>query len=320
MPRELEDVRNYDKWKANQLRAFFLFYAYPVLKNYLSGQIFDHLCLFVAILHSCLSKSVTANQITELKINCDAFLELHQKIFGKVAMNSNIHDIVHYPHFIENYGSFFNYSLFPFEEINRKIHFYNSGDRNLQKQIARGFFISRFLEIYHEENESRPFYKRHIEFLDTSGSINRINNNIGFIGIKSFYENTEIVEQFSLTSSLFEIYKIYIGNILINSIAYNKKYNRKMNNFTVEFQVDEISKKYCYIENLFFSGCKCLAKIKYLAVKKIVSLRRTDIRVHSIFEIEETNDVDVIEVDERISPIFNCIDVLILPPNDFEFY
>lgn len=124
-PRELEDLNSYDKWKANQIRAFFLSYAFPVLQKYLSGQILEHLGLFSAIMHLCLLDCITSETIAQIDRLCKHFLEFHQKIYGEESMTSNVHDVCHYSYFIKTYGAFFNYSLFPFEEINRKIHQYS---------------------------------------------------------------------------------------------------------------------------------------------------------------------------------------------------
>ena len=59
VPRDCKDLKNFEKWKANQIRAFFLYAALPLLKNPLKPEFFAHLKSFVFILHTSLSSRLS---------------------------------------------------------------------------------------------------------------------------------------------------------------------------------------------------------------------------------------------------------------------
>ena len=141
IPRSLSSIHDYKSWKANEFRTFYIFIAFPLISNYLSRENKEILLTFINILSIICSSTLSFSDIIKVEKLSEKFLEIVEKVFGKEFMTSNVHDMNHYGMFLRQFGSAYNYSLFPYEDLNRKLFSSMSGFRNIQKQLSYSFFL-----------------------------------------------------------------------------------------------------------------------------------------------------------------------------------
>ena len=79
-PRDVSSLKLIDKWKANEVRSFFLFVWYPCISPKQRSQIYELFASFIAILSKSTSSS-TYTDIGRIDLLCKHFLDLAGRLF-----------------------------------------------------------------------------------------------------------------------------------------------------------------------------------------------------------------------------------------------
>ena len=73
-PRSIETSQNF--WKASEYRTWILFYAIPILKDFLQPEYIHHLSLLVFTLHCLLSSYIPLNTLDDVQESLCTFYNL----------------------------------------------------------------------------------------------------------------------------------------------------------------------------------------------------------------------------------------------------
>lgn len=143
------------RWKANEWRNWYLFYAIPCLKGLLPTEYLEHLTLFISSLHLLLRNSIDKRDIPKIKKNLLEFVKDFQKLFGHDQMTMNIHKLIHVSELVLNWGPLWVYSAFGFESKNGQIVKYVKGTTDVLAQISSKCVFKRYLA----KKQNKTFYK-----------------------------------------------------------------------------------------------------------------------------------------------------------------
>lgn len=104
----------YTEFKANELRCALLF-GFASFCMYLPRKYCRHLLLLVVLAHLCESKTISSDQIVNIKCLANEFIYQFPILYGDRQNVISIHTIMHLPESILNFGAVYNYSTFNFE-------------------------------------------------------------------------------------------------------------------------------------------------------------------------------------------------------------
>jgi hypothetical protein len=104
----------YTKFKANELRCILLF-GFASFCMYLPHKYCRHFLLLVVLAHLCESKTISSDQILNIKCLTNEFIYQFPLLYGDRQNVISIHTIMHLPESILNFGGVYNYSTFNFE-------------------------------------------------------------------------------------------------------------------------------------------------------------------------------------------------------------
>ena len=149
-PRSIESSLLY--WKASEYRVFLLFYAIPVLKNYMPSEYILHLSLLVFAVHTLLSDSINVEVLPRVQHYLQLFYNLIPELYGNELCTANVHSLIHLVKFVKLWGPLWTHSTFSFENANgvlkRQIH----GTRNILLQTV---FMMKLKQFFSLEKESK---------------------------------------------------------------------------------------------------------------------------------------------------------------------
>ena len=132
-PRSIETTLKF--WKANEFRAWLLFYSLPVVWPYLPSEYFHHWSLLVFSIHILVSKNVPKKILSLVKDSLEHFYYLTPKLYGIEACTANLHSISHITYFVEVWGPLWTHSLFGYENMNGHIRKLFHGTRQVLDQL-----------------------------------------------------------------------------------------------------------------------------------------------------------------------------------------
>jgi hypothetical protein len=104
----------YTEFKANELRCILLFGFASFCMN-LPHKYCRHFLLLVVLAHLCESKTISSDQILNIKCLTNEFIYQFPLLYGDRQNVISIHTIMHLPESILNFGGVYNYSTFNFE-------------------------------------------------------------------------------------------------------------------------------------------------------------------------------------------------------------
>jgi hypothetical protein len=192
-PRAIEDRK---KWKATDVKNFFLFYAYPCLCDLLPKKYFNNIMQFSEALHILSRSKITQSDLKKAENNITTFVRDYEKLYGTNAMTFNVHTQLHLKKAVENCGPLFAFSTFPFENkyghLVKMIH----GTTDIIKQLS--------LKISWDTEEKSQI-KKTAKFETTSGL--KSEKHKDFV---KFLQEQEIYDQ---TKNFKSYKKIYLNEV-----------------------------------------------------------------------------------------------------------
>lgn len=133
------------QWKANEFRAWLLFFSVGALYNILDSKFLKHYMNLVAAIKIYLQKNITKDEMLSAKNKIQSFVREFQILYGKNNMRYNVHTISHMPDCVQTLGPLWAYSNFPFEDNNGKLTNYVNAPKGVLHQISGKYTLSRVM-------------------------------------------------------------------------------------------------------------------------------------------------------------------------------
>ena len=143
VPRSLSDHSSY--WKANECRAWLLFYSVPVLYGLMDDSLYQHYLLLVEAIYLLSQESISPSVLSRSKELLTYFVCLYQEFYGERHMSANIHQLLHLSDVVKELGPLWVYSCFSFEDMNGQLVKLFHGTQHPQIQISSA--ISTLLHL-----------------------------------------------------------------------------------------------------------------------------------------------------------------------------
>lgn len=141
-PREITE-RN--QWKANEWLNWLLYYSNPSLIQILSSKYYDHFQKLRKAIRILLGSGLTENKIRKSEKTLKKFVKQFQEYYGEKYMVYNIHLLLHLAESVRNFGPLWNYSLFPYENMNGYLKNFVKGPNEPLIQINTKYLLSHHL-------------------------------------------------------------------------------------------------------------------------------------------------------------------------------
>lgn len=130
------NIEEYNRWKANELRSFLLYYGHFVLKDFLPNQFYDHFMLLSTSIYTFLKESISEEEFYEASASLIKFVNLFENLYGEEKMTYNIHVTRHIPDTVYNNGPLWAYSMFSSESKNSYLNRLVKGTRHCTQEVA----------------------------------------------------------------------------------------------------------------------------------------------------------------------------------------
>jgi hypothetical protein len=128
------NIKKFGKWKANQCRAFLIFYGYGALNGILPKVYLDHFLLLSNAIYTFLQSEISEAQFVQAENDLLRFVNAFEDLYGEAKVKYNVHSLLHIAKKVRDCGPLYCYSLFPFESKNGQlIKFIKGGRRHIQE-------------------------------------------------------------------------------------------------------------------------------------------------------------------------------------------
>ena len=138
-------------WKASELRAWLLFYAVPILLEFLPADYVHHLCLLVCSMHILLNKSISSANLQKAEQMLLAFYNTLPQLYPQEACTYNMHSMIHVCESVKRCGPLWTYSCFGFENMNGYLKKHCHGTRNVLPQLVRNLRMKQLTSSSSED-------------------------------------------------------------------------------------------------------------------------------------------------------------------------
>ena len=135
-PRSLQD-RAY--WKANEWRAFLLFYSPILFQSRLPAKYYHHWLLLVNGISRLLSSNISPQMIIEAQLCLTKFVVGFPELYGLQNCSYNVHLLTHLPDTVRKWGPLWATSAFVFEDMNGTLLSMFHGTQAVSSQIVKNF-------------------------------------------------------------------------------------------------------------------------------------------------------------------------------------
>lgn len=139
-PRSLSDRAH---WKANEWRAFLLYFALPVLVNILPGPFYDHFKMFASAVYTLSQDNILQDEIADAACLLNCFVCQYQDLYGVQNMVFNVHITRHMADAVKKMGPLWAFSAFPFESANGRLVKLCMGTKGVTTQICRKYVMTK---------------------------------------------------------------------------------------------------------------------------------------------------------------------------------
>ena len=120
--RKPNSIKEYDQWKATELRQFLLYSGPIVLKSVLEKTLYDHFLLFHVVIFILTSEVFCRKYLAYAHELLVTFVEHSSKMYGKEFVVYNVYNLVHLCYNVKSYVKSMlnvleNFSAFSFENF-----------------------------------------------------------------------------------------------------------------------------------------------------------------------------------------------------------
>lgn len=170
LPRTLKDLKYL---KAYELKLLLFYYSVPLLHDIMPDLYFNHHLLLVHGIYLLCQSSISEEMLQLSTELLTEYVSQYGNLYGIEHMTSNVHNLLHLPQTVRDYGPLFVSSCSAFEDLNGKLKQLVNGTRYAELQICTSvsmLFKLRDLRENIMDGEVSQFCKR---LTDKNQKLNR---------------------------------------------------------------------------------------------------------------------------------------------------
>ena len=157
------------RWKAREWESWTLYYSLPILATVLPKDYVDHWRLLVEGLYLLLQENISSDDLNESSRLLHKFVFECEEKYGEKCMTFNVHQLLHLPESVYNWGPLWAHNGYPFEngngEIVKTIHAANGVASQVHRFISFKNCFSYILSLKEYEMCS-PYVQKFFDKLD----------------------------------------------------------------------------------------------------------------------------------------------------------
>lgn len=126
------------RWKATEFRQFSLYTGIVVLKENVPEEIYTHFLLLFCF-YRIYSVSSNSEHKQKAETMVRMFVEQFPVLYGRSSVSYNVHNVLHIPECVEQFGILSNFSAYSFENFMQKIKKKIKMPKHISQQIYNNF-------------------------------------------------------------------------------------------------------------------------------------------------------------------------------------
>ncbi|XP_067214623.1 uncharacterized protein [Linepithema humile] len=254
-PRLLRSLKERSFWKANEWRAWLLYYSLPCLKDILPLKYYKHHCVLVSAIYTFLQHKISISNLDNATWHLIQYVIDFQKLYGPHNMTYNVHLLLHLGKTVLMFGPLWCYSAFSWESGNGFLVKLVKGTRGVLTQIARKYTylqsLSRLLCKYNVSDST-------INYCSTIFNYHLQKHVTKLVNVTLLGKEVEISLTVEETNAFIKE-KIHITNLcyermIKDHIKYHSRCYAKQGSKTIDHIVKLDDDSYASIERIFVSS------------------------------------------------------------------
>lgn len=308
-------VKQWRYWKASELRAWLLFYSFPVLHNILPAVYLNHFGLLISAIYTLLLESITQEQVDVAEQLLVKFVTDHHVLYKERFCSFNVHQLTHIIDSVRNWGPLWATSAFLFEDRNGQLVRLAKGTQAVAQQLATLVGVSTALSVLYKRIQPQSPAEFVLSKLDSVHfrKVSAPNGTI-FHGApcRTSAAVKETLEGFFRTVDDITVYKkVTVGSETFSSTLCTNQSRR--NNFTITWVVGE---------ERTFALVQCFVKWKgqlFLVIKKLLEHgEQTEGASPHIVQVHSSAHLNVVPAPCNMTKCLTVLDFVCISPNSFE--
>lgn len=126
-------------YKANEWRAWLLFYSIPCLQEILAPKYFKHFSLLVSGIYLLLKDSISEEELLFAEECLCQFVDKFQSLYSLSRMTFNVHLLTHLVTLVKQNGPLWSNSMFPLESGLGFVLKFINGTTNVLSQVSKTY-------------------------------------------------------------------------------------------------------------------------------------------------------------------------------------
>ena len=159
LPRSISQHLSY--WKAHEFQTWLYYYSIPCINDIMNERYFAHYLLLVLGISLLFQTSVSPQDIVIASQALHVYVLRFEPLYGLRYMSNNLHQLLHLPEAVRQFGPLWTTSCFPMEDLNGRLKNLVHGSNSAQLQICST--LAMFLQLTSLKNEKlvegRPAYE-----------------------------------------------------------------------------------------------------------------------------------------------------------------
>ena len=146
--RSPQSLKERAHWKANEWRAFLLFYSLFIFQSMLPSKYWNHWLLLSNAVYILLGIDISTDFINKAELCLYKFVCDFKDLYGAENISFNVHLLTHLADSVRNWGPLWGTSAFYFENENGKLLNSFHGTQHVQKQMVKKFFGLKVVDYF----------------------------------------------------------------------------------------------------------------------------------------------------------------------------
>ena len=215
-------------WKSREWESWTLYYSVPILATVLPEEYVQHWNLLVEALYILLQENITIVELNRSSELLHEFVGECNNLYGSKCMTFNLHQLLHLPSSVFNWGPLWAHNGYPFEngngEIVKTIHAANGMAHQVQRYVSYQSSLSYLLSLKKYTNYSE-FIPQFLDKLDNKTKYTIKKKTCRYMG-KSFipFQNVASFNDIQLNNCL------AFNRIVMKKCTYKTKTSKRSNN------------------------------------------------------------------------------------------
>ena len=147
-PRSIREHKNI--WKANEFRAWLLYYSLPLLLGTLPPLYLHHYALLVCAMHILLQPNLTRRKIDAAEEMLKDFVNFLPELYSETECTLNAHLLLHICDHARHWGPLWGFSAFGFESMNGCLVGHIHATYRVASQLLFSLDLNQTLNYYHD--------------------------------------------------------------------------------------------------------------------------------------------------------------------------